>query len=106
MSLSRDQLSDPMYDSPAGSSVHGILQARILEWVAFPFSKGIFSTLGWIPGLLHCRWILYHLSHQGNPSIYEIQGEKEQTKAKTNKKKKERKIRAKIKEEKKMHLNF
>ena len=26
--------------SPSGSSVHGILQARILEWVAFPFSRG------------------------------------------------------------------
>ena len=26
--------------SPPGSSVHGILQARILEWVAMPFSKG------------------------------------------------------------------
>ena len=27
--------------SPAGSSVHGILQARILEWVAAPFSRGL-----------------------------------------------------------------
>ena len=26
--------------SPPGSSAHGILQARILEWVAMPFSKG------------------------------------------------------------------
>ena len=25
---------------PSGSSVHGILQARILEWVAMPFSRG------------------------------------------------------------------
>ena len=30
----------PMDCSPLGSSVHGILQARILEWVAIPFSKG------------------------------------------------------------------
>ena len=29
-----------------GSSVHGILQARILEWVAIPFSRGIFLTQG------------------------------------------------------------
>ena len=29
-------LCDPMDCSPPGSSVHGILQARILEWVAFP----------------------------------------------------------------------
>ena len=33
-------LCDPMDCSPPGSSVHGILQAGILEWVAFPFSRG------------------------------------------------------------------
>ena len=32
-------LCDPMDCSPPGSSVHGILQARILEWVAMPFSN-------------------------------------------------------------------
>ena len=32
-------LSDPMDCSPSGSSIHGILQARILEWVAIPTSK-------------------------------------------------------------------
>ena len=31
-------LSDPMDCSPPGSSVHGILQARVLEWVAIAFS--------------------------------------------------------------------
>ena len=31
-------LCDPMDCSPPGSSVHGILQARILEWGAIPFS--------------------------------------------------------------------
>ena len=31
---------DPMNCSPPGSSVHGILEARILEWVAMPFSRG------------------------------------------------------------------
>ena len=31
---------DPMDCSPPGSSVHGILQARILEWVAISFSSG------------------------------------------------------------------
>ena len=45
-------------------TVHGILQARMLEWVAFLSSKGIFPTQGWNPGLLHCRWILYRLSHR------------------------------------------
>ena len=33
-------LWDPMDCSPPGSSVHGILQARILEWGANPFSRG------------------------------------------------------------------
>ena len=30
---------DPMDCSPPSSSVHGVLQARILEWVAIPFSR-------------------------------------------------------------------
>ena len=29
--------------------------------------QGIFLTQRWNLGLLHCRWILYHLSHQGTP---------------------------------------
>ena len=33
-------LCNPMDCSPPGSSVHGNLQARILEWVAIPFSRG------------------------------------------------------------------
>ena len=37
---------DPMGCSPPGSSVHGVLQARILKWVAVPFSRGIFLTQG------------------------------------------------------------
>ena len=37
---SYETLCDPMDPSPSGSSVHGIPQARILEWIAVPFSKG------------------------------------------------------------------
>ena len=48
----------PERSSPPGSSVSGILQARILEWVAISFSKGIFPTQGLNPGLLHCRQVL------------------------------------------------
>ena len=117
--------------SPPGSSVHGILQARILEWVAISFSRGsswlrdrtwvscitgrfftiwatsesesrsvvpdslqphglyspwnspgqntgvgslsllqgIFPTQGSNPCLLHCRRILYQLSHKGSPLL-------------------------------------
>ena len=50
-------------------TVLGILQARILEWVAISFSRGSSPTQGTNPGLLHCRQILYHLSHQGNLQI-------------------------------------
>ena len=34
---------DPMDCSPPGSSVHGSLQARVLEWVAMPSSRGPFQ---------------------------------------------------------------
>ena len=50
---------------------HGILQARILEWVAFHFSRKIFPTQESTRGLLHFRQILYQLSHQGSPRILE-----------------------------------
>ena len=57
-------LCDPIDYSPPGSSVHRILQARILEWVAI--LQGIFSSQGSNPGLPHCRQILYPLSHWGS----------------------------------------
>ena len=113
-------LCDPMDSSPLPSSVLGILQARLLEWVAISssrgssqfrcqicisciscitgrlftcwatgeapwifspwnspgqntgvgslsFLQGIFPTQGSNPGLSHCRWILYQLSHKGSP---------------------------------------
>ena len=59
-------LCDPMDCSPAGSSVHGILQARILEWVAMPFSRGSFQPRDRIQVSCISRQILYHLSQQGN----------------------------------------
>ncbi|CAI9155158.1 unnamed protein product [Rangifer tarandus platyrhynchus] len=64
---------DPLDCCPPGSFVHGILQARILEWVAILFSMGSSrprsGTLVWNPGLLHCRQILYCLSRQGTPKV-------------------------------------
>ena len=58
--------------SPQGSFVHRILQARILEWVAVPFSSGSSQPTDQThPGLPHCRWILYCLSHQESPRILE-----------------------------------
>ena len=58
---------DPMDCNPPGSSVHGLLQARTLEWVAISFSRGSSQPRDWTPGLLNCKQTLYHLSHQGNP---------------------------------------
>ena len=41
-------------------------------WVdSLSLLQGIFPTQGSNPGLLHCRWILYPLSHQGSPRILE-----------------------------------
>ena len=64
------RLCEPRDGSPPGSSVHGILQARTLEWIAISFSRGIFPTQGSNPGLLHCRQTLYPLSHQGSLIYY------------------------------------
>ena len=36
---------------PIDYTVHGILQAKILEWVAFPFSRGSSQPRDWIQGL-------------------------------------------------------
>ena len=52
--------------SPPDSSVHRILQVRILEWTAISFSISL-PTQGWNLCLLHCRQVLYYLSHQESP---------------------------------------
>ena len=64
--LSHVQLWDPM-----DYTVHGILQARTLEWVAFPFSRRSSPPQGLSPGLRYYRWILYQLSPKGSPRIPE-----------------------------------
>jgi len=60
---SRPPLCDPMDSSSPGFSVHGILQARILYWVAIPFSRGPFQPKDrtWVSCI--GRQILYSLSH-------------------------------------------
>ena len=59
-------LCDPMDGSPPGSSVHGILQARTLEWVATPFI-GSSRPRDRTQASCLCRQILYCVSHQGSP---------------------------------------
>ena len=86
-------LSDPMDCSPPGSSVHGIFQARALEWGAIAFSEGskemsikttlrypltpvrtaiiesteskCWSGCGEKESFLHCRWDVNWCSHCG-----------------------------------------
>ena len=54
-------LCDPMDYSPPGSSIHEILQARILEWEAFSFSRGSSQPRDWtqvshIAGRFFTNW--------------------------------------------------
>ena len=58
--------SCPTLCDPMDNTVHGILQARILVG-SLCLLQGIFPTQGSKPGLLHCRRILYQLSHEGSP---------------------------------------
>ena len=50
-----------------GSSVHGDSPGKNSGVGCHALLQGIFPTQGLNLGLLHCRWFLYHLSHQGSP---------------------------------------
>ena len=69
---SRSVVSDsllPMDCSPPGSSIHGILQARILEWVTIFFSRGYFQLRTKLPS--PALWAdTLPLNHQGSPAFY------------------------------------
>ena len=60
-------LCDPKDGNPPGSSVHGISQGKDTGVRNHSLLQGIFPTQGSNLSLLHCRQILYHLSHQGSP---------------------------------------
>ena len=54
-------LSDPMDCSPPGSSIHGIFQARVLEWGAIAFSEHVLGTIN-LQSSLSRTWIsCYHI---------------------------------------------
>ena len=53
-----------LFVSPPGSSVHGDSLGKNTRVSWHALLQGIFATHGLNSGLLHCRWILYHLSHQ------------------------------------------
>ena len=63
-------LPDPMDCSTPGSSVYGIFPVKNPRVGCHFLLQGIFPTQGLNPHLLcllHCKWILYPLSHQGSP---------------------------------------
>ena len=64
-------LCNPMDCSPLGSSVHRDSPGKNTGVGCHALFQGIFPTQGSNPGLPHCRRILCHLSHQGNPRILE-----------------------------------
>ena len=54
-----------------GSSVHGDSPSKNAGVACHALLQGLIPTQGLNPSLLHCRWIFYHLSHQGSPRIQE-----------------------------------
>ena len=54
-----------------GSSAHRVSPGKNIRVGCHTLLQGIFLTQGPNSGLPHCRWILYHLSHQGTPRILE-----------------------------------
>ena len=62
-------LCDPMNSSPPGSSVYGDCPGKNTGMGCHVLLRRILSTQGSNPGLSHCRWILYYLSHKGSPRI-------------------------------------
>ena len=59
--------SCPTFGDFMDYTVHGVLQARILEWVAFPFSRESSQPRDRTQVLLHCKRILFQLNHKGSP---------------------------------------
>ena len=64
-------LCDPMDCSPPDSSIHGDSPDKNTRVDCHALLQGIFPTQGLSLGLLHCRQILYHGSHQRSPRIPE-----------------------------------
>ena len=64
-------LCDPVDCRPPGSSVHGILQARIREWVPIHFPRGSVPVHRlWVPCFMHVTWTghLFHITQSFLPS--------------------------------------
>ena len=73
LSASRNSWANPLHPSMHTRSTCTFSQKwkwKLLSRV-WLFLQGIFPTQGSNPGLLHCRWILYQLSHKGSSRILE-----------------------------------
>ena len=68
-SVMSDSLWAQTLCSPPDSSVHGDSPGKNTGVGYHALFQGIFPTQGSNPGLLHCKWILYCLSHQGSPHL-------------------------------------
>ena len=62
-------LCNPMDCSPPSSSVRGDSPGKNTGVGCHALFQGLFLTQGSNPGLLHCKRILYHISHQGSPKM-------------------------------------
>ena len=65
-------LSDPMDGSPPGSSIHGIFQARVLEWVPLPEVYGVSKSqtrFKWLSTVYHREDIVESVSGDLYPSL-------------------------------------
>ena len=72
-------LCHPMDCSPPGSSVHGILQARILEWVAISFSRETSQPRNWtqvsrIAGKYFTDWAIWEAQPRDQIWVFQIAG--------------------------------
>ena len=67
--MSNSLQSHGLYNPPA-FSILGDSPGKNTAVGCHPLLQGIFPTQACNPGLLHCRQILYHLSHQGSPYMY------------------------------------
>ena len=59
-------LCDPVVSSPPGASVHGYSSGKNTGVGCYALLQGIFSTQESNQGVLHCRWTLYQLNHEGS----------------------------------------
>ena len=66
-------LCDPKDCSLPDSSVHGDSPGKNSGVGCHALLQGIFPTQGSNPGPPHCRWIPYHLNHQGSPLFIQVQ---------------------------------